>query len=49
MPPEYRVTASIGIATHRAGESVGATLERADRAMYRAKNVGRNRIEAAPT
>ncbi|MBI2295055.1 MAG: GGDEF domain-containing protein [Betaproteobacteria bacterium] len=48
VPPEYRVTASIGIATHRAGESVDATLERADRALYRAKNAGRNRTEAAP-
>lgn len=41
------VTVSIGVAMLRAGESVvDAALVRADRAMYRAKQAGRNRVEA---
>jgi diguanylate cyclase (GGDEF)-like protein len=38
-------TVSIGIAQYRPGESMTRTVERADRALYRAKNEGRNRIE----
>jgi diguanylate cyclase (GGDEF)-like protein len=39
-----QVTASIGIAAHRPGESVNATMSRADRALYVAKAGGRNRV-----
>lgn len=39
-----QVSASLGVATHRPGESFTAFIERADRALYRAKNEGRNRI-----
>jgi diguanylate cyclase (GGDEF)-like protein len=39
------VTASIGIATWRAGEgSIAHALDRADRALYAAKRAGRNRV-----
>jgi two-component system, cell cycle response regulator len=38
------VTASIGVATLRAGESLDALIDRADRAMYDAKSAGRNRV-----
>ncbi len=38
------VTASIGIAAHRPGEPVDATMSRADRALYAAKAGGRNRV-----
>jgi len=36
------ITASFGIATYRPDDSVDSLLERADRAMYQAKNSGRN-------
>lgn len=42
-----RVTASLGIATLEAGESIDALLARADAALYRAKAEGRNRCIAA--
>ncbi len=38
-----RVTVSVGLTEHIAGESVTQTLERADRALYEAKAQGRNR------
>ncbi len=41
------VTASIGVALLEAGEqSLDAALQRADQALYRAKDRGRNRVEA---
>lgn len=39
-----QVSASLGVTTRQAGESFTAFIERADRALYRAKNEGRNRI-----
>jgi diguanylate cyclase (GGDEF)-like protein len=41
-------TASIGVASLAAGESVGDAMRRADMALYKAKNEGRNRVELAP-
>ena len=42
------VTVSVGASVSRSdGEAVGALVERADHAMYRAKRQGRNRVEAA--
>lgn len=41
------LTASIGLAEWHRGESVTALLERADAALYCAKNNGRNRVEVA--
>ncbi|MET3513739.1 diguanylate cyclase (GGDEF)-like protein [Pseudacidovorax sp. 1753] len=42
--PDERLTVSIGIATLRAGESVMQTLHRADLAMLKAKQSGRDRV-----
>lgn len=40
-----KVTVSVGVAMAQAGEAVNAVLQRADRALYRAKRLGRNRVE----
>ena len=42
-----RVTLSVGIAEFVPGETVDHLLHRADQAMYRAKNLGRNQIVVA--
>ncbi|WP_018525423.1 GGDEF domain-containing protein [Alkalispirochaeta alkalica] len=42
-----RVTVSLGVAQATAGDSPESLVERADRALYRAKEGGRNRIEVA--
>lgn len=47
LPLGFPVTISIGIAQYQPGESVDDTLARADKALYRAKGNGRNRVEVA--
>ncbi|NMG32443.1 diguanylate cyclase [Aromatoleum evansii] len=42
------VTISAGVAEYRCGEGFEHWLARADRAMYRAKNTGRNRVVSDP-
>jgi len=39
-----RVTISIGVATHRRGDTVSSLIERADACLYAAKRNGRNRV-----
>lgn len=41
------VTISCGVAQRGADEPIRVWLERADRALYRAKNDGRNRVQRA--
>jgi diguanylate cyclase (GGDEF)-like protein len=41
---DLRVTVSIGIAEVREDATFDATVERADKALYRAKQNGRNRL-----
>jgi diguanylate cyclase (GGDEF)-like protein len=41
-------TASIGVARLAKGETVSNAMRRADMALYKAKNEGRNRVELAP-
>ncbi|MAG31214.1 MAG: hypothetical protein CL908_10050 [Deltaproteobacteria bacterium] len=43
-----RITASMGIARLHQGEMSSSWIERADRALYRAKDGGRDRIEVDP-
>ena len=38
-------TFSAGVSLYKSGESASAFIERADKALYRAKRLGRNRIE----
>lgn len=42
--PDYRLTVSIGISSYRVGERVEDVIQRADRALYTAKSMGRDRI-----
>jgi diguanylate cyclase (GGDEF)-like protein len=46
FPESFRMTVSLGLATYRPGESIDELLDRADRAMYKAKAMGRNRTVA---
>ena len=44
----FEMTASIGIAEYRPGESLDELLSRSDHALYAAKTGGRDRIVLAP-
>jgi polar amino acid transport system substrate-binding protein len=45
--PEKRVlNASLGVAAHQQGENADTMIARVDKALYRAKKDGRNRVEA---
>ena len=44
-PDGLQMTASFGVTMHLNGEDFGEMLLRADRALYRAKAGGRNRVE----
>jgi len=42
------ITISAGVSTYTPGEDVTEFIDRADQALYRSKNEGRNRVSAAP-
>ena len=42
-----QITVSVGVAQFRPNETAGSLLDRADAAMYQAKQLGRNRVYAA--
>lgn len=44
----FHLTASLGVATLEADETLESLMKRADQALYSAKQNGRNRVEAAP-
>ncbi len=43
----YRCTASFGVAAFEPADDVGTLLKRADEALYRSKDAGRNRVTVA--
>ena len=45
LPEGFRVTVSVGVTEYALREDVEATIARADEALYRAKNGGRDRVE----
>lgn len=45
LPIGIVVSGSIGVAQYRHGETPGELIARADHALYRAKNAGRDRVE----
>jgi PleD family two-component response regulator len=45
--PSLTLTASFGVAEHHAGEPAETLIGVADRALYRAKAEGRDRVNAA--
>ncbi len=47
IAPQLRVSFSAGVAEVLEGEAQDAAIDRADRALYRAKQNGRNRVEVA--
>lgn len=47
FPLVGRVTSSFGVAEYAQSDDVQSLLERADQALYRAKDKGRNRVEVA--
>lgn len=47
LPPELRVTTSAGIAHYQMSETLESLIERADQALYLAKERGRDRFELA--
>jgi diguanylate cyclase (GGDEF)-like protein len=48
LPTDLRITTSVGVAYYGAPESLASLIDRADQALYLAKEAGRNRIEFAP-
>jgi diguanylate cyclase (GGDEF)-like protein len=49
MPEKFRITISVGVTEYQSGEFIQDAINRADKALYRAKANGRDRVEYEPT
>lgn len=45
FPEVKQITASFGVTTYRSGDTIETFINRADQALYKAKSMGRDRIE----
>lgn len=48
MPPDFRITISVGVTEYQSNEVIEEAINRADTALYRAKANGRDRVEYEP-
>ncbi len=48
MPPDFRITISVGVTEYQPSEVIQDAINRADTALYRAKLNGRNKVEYEP-
>lgn len=44
FPESEKITSSFGVAQYKKGESITKTISRADKALYKAKELGRNQV-----
>ncbi|MCX5849337.1 MAG: GGDEF domain-containing protein [Deltaproteobacteria bacterium] len=49
MPKEFKITISVGVTEYRPSEFIQNAINRADKALYRAKANGRDRVEYEPS
>jgi diguanylate cyclase (GGDEF)-like protein len=49
MTEKFRITISVGVTEYQSGEFIQDAINRADKALYRAKENGRDRVEYEPT
>lgn len=49
MPEDFRITISVGVTKYQPTETIQDAINRADKALYRAKANGRDRVEFEPT
>jgi len=49
MTEKFRITISVGVTEYQSGEFIQDAINRADKALYRAKANGRDRVEYEPT
>lgn len=49
LPDDIRITISVGVTEFKSGEPIQDAINRADKALYRAKLNGRDRVEYEPT
>ncbi|MGB9823050.1 diguanylate cyclase domain-containing protein [Thermodesulfovibrio sp.] len=44
--PDLKITVSIGVSQYEPNEKISKNIEKSDKALYKAKMLGKNRVEA---